>query len=166
MDAECRWDWRHGRCEPFCDCQFQLQWGDYHLGRACRLRPQGSEPLFCDVAPQTKYADPVKSTLQRTNAITYKTRTSLALWKNRIQTETCSDLPTECRDGEDYRRSLKDNILCRHVPSPCEGNDEDEEHDVSFFVSPLANDAEAETASNDNTTLPPEGASRTLGLNE
>lgn len=36
-DSECDWSWRTGRCEPFCYCQLQYQWGDYHLGRSCRL---------------------------------------------------------------------------------------------------------------------------------
>ncbi|KAL7542115.1 hypothetical protein ACHAXR_011548 [Thalassiosira sp. AJA248-18] len=35
-DAECRWDWRMGRCEPYCVCGFQFLWGDYHLGRSCQ----------------------------------------------------------------------------------------------------------------------------------
>ena len=35
-DAECHFDWRSLRCEPHCQCRVQLQWGDYHLGRACR----------------------------------------------------------------------------------------------------------------------------------
>jgi hypothetical protein len=37
-DANCRWDWRMGRCEPFCQCGYFFLWGDYHLGRSCRLR--------------------------------------------------------------------------------------------------------------------------------
>ena len=37
-DAECRWDWRMGRCEPYCVCAYQFLWGDYHLGRSCRYR--------------------------------------------------------------------------------------------------------------------------------
>jgi len=39
-DAECRWDWRMGRCEPYCSCGFQFLWGDYHFGRSCRYRTQ------------------------------------------------------------------------------------------------------------------------------
>jgi len=38
-DTECRWDWRMGRCEPYCECAMQFLWGDYHLGRSCRRRP-------------------------------------------------------------------------------------------------------------------------------
>ncbi|KAL3822095.1 hypothetical protein ACHAXA_000163 [Cyclostephanos tholiformis] len=37
-DAECRWDWRTGRCEPYCKCAYQFLWGDFHLGRSCRYR--------------------------------------------------------------------------------------------------------------------------------
>ena len=25
------------RCEPACECRFEEKWGDYHLGRSCRL---------------------------------------------------------------------------------------------------------------------------------
>ncbi|KAG7352311.1 hypothetical protein IV203_008359 [Nitzschia inconspicua] len=38
-DPECQWNWRHGRCEPVCLCDFQPKRGDFHLGRACRRRP-------------------------------------------------------------------------------------------------------------------------------
>jgi len=37
-DADCQWNWRHGRCEPSCTCSFQPKPGDFHLGRACRRR--------------------------------------------------------------------------------------------------------------------------------
>ena len=140
---ECRWNWRHGRCEPFCQCHFKAQWGDFHLGRACRKRDKedneedtDTSPLYCDVPPETPYAILVKTTLERTNSIKSKTRTTLLEWKNRVQEETCGDLPTECsEDAEDNRRSLKEELLCRHVPSPCNENDEEEE--LPLFVSPL-----------------------------
>ena len=47
-DAECKWDWRMGRCEPYCICGFNFLWGDYHLGRSCRYRtffPQDDEVI-------------------------------------------------------------------------------------------------------------------------
>lgn len=37
-DANCDWNWKHLRCEPYCQCTLQFQWGDYHLGRSCRNR--------------------------------------------------------------------------------------------------------------------------------
>jgi hypothetical protein len=76
----------------------------------------------------------VQKTLDRTNLLTTKTRISLANWKGRIQEETCGSLPTECNDDSDEnRRSIKQKVLCRHVPPPCQ--DEDEE--LAQFVSPL-----------------------------
>ncbi len=50
-DAECRWDWRTGRCEPYCQCAFQFLWGDFHLGRSCRYRlhPPPSQSAFDEV---------------------------------------------------------------------------------------------------------------------
>ena len=51
-DKECRWDWRSVRCEPACECELEGQWGDYHLGRACRLREQ--------VDPTCDPVDPAK----------------------------------------------------------------------------------------------------------
>eukprot|EP00536_Pseudo-nitzschia_multiseries_P007549 jgi/Psemu1/18196/gm1.18196_g len=38
-DSECRWDWRYFRCEPYCECSLRPKLpGDFHLGRACRVR--------------------------------------------------------------------------------------------------------------------------------
>ena len=39
-DVQCRWNWRMARCEPHCTCSIQYLVGDYHLGRACRFRPE------------------------------------------------------------------------------------------------------------------------------
>ncbi|KAL9191490.1 hypothetical protein ACHAXT_001196 [Thalassiosira profunda] len=47
-DEQCRWDWRMGRCEPYCACGFLFLWGDYHLGRSCRLRPNPPPSLAGD----------------------------------------------------------------------------------------------------------------------
>lgn len=66
-NSDCRWDWRHARCEPFCDCSFQPRWGDFHLGRSCRQRKRfqtvdgktkeiwwnGQE--MCHIEPDTPY---------------------------------------------------------------------------------------------------------------
>lgn len=42
-DAECRWDWRSMRCEPYCLCNYIPCVGDYHIGRSCRLNPTFKE---------------------------------------------------------------------------------------------------------------------------
>jgi hypothetical protein len=41
-NAQCDWDWHYLRCEPFCLCDIQYKFGDYHLGRSCRLRESSS----------------------------------------------------------------------------------------------------------------------------
>mmetsp|Transcript_16484 Transcript_16484/g.33598 ORF Transcript_16484/g.33598 Transcript_16484/m.33598 type:complete len:291 (-) Transcript_16484:37-909(-) len=37
----CDWNWRHGRCEPACECRLRYEFGDFHLGRSCRRRGEG-----------------------------------------------------------------------------------------------------------------------------
>jgi hypothetical protein len=37
-NSQCDWNWNYLRCEPFCLCDLQYKFGDYHLGRSCRLR--------------------------------------------------------------------------------------------------------------------------------
>ena len=78
----------------------------------------------------------VQATLDRTNALTTKTKTSLVKWKRRVQDETCASIPTECSGdkGENRRRSFKQTVWCRHLPSPCQDEEEDE---FAQFVSPL-----------------------------
>ena len=55
-DAQCRWDWRSVRCEPACECALEGQWGDYHLGRACRLRDE-IDPECQPVDPASIWQD-------------------------------------------------------------------------------------------------------------
>lgn len=47
-DSHCSWDWRMGRCEPYCECQFLPLWGDYHIGRSCRYRTSPPPQLGAD----------------------------------------------------------------------------------------------------------------------
>jgi len=47
-DTRCKWDWKMGRCEPYCECQFLPLWGDYHLGRSCRYRTSPPPQLGAD----------------------------------------------------------------------------------------------------------------------
>lgn len=62
-DPECKWIWRHMRCESFCECSLQLQWGDYHLGRSCRRQRNEHDDdgnvilnnIFCHLPPDNVY---------------------------------------------------------------------------------------------------------------
>jgi hypothetical protein len=48
--------------------------------------------------------------------------------------ESGGSLPTECSgDSDENRRSIKQKVLCGHVPPPCQHEDEE----LAQFVSPL-----------------------------
>ena len=37
--VECDWRWASKKCEPVDRCMLRYRFGDFHLGRSCRLRP-------------------------------------------------------------------------------------------------------------------------------
>ena len=37
--VECDWSWASKKCEPVDRCMLRYRFGDFHLGRSCRLRP-------------------------------------------------------------------------------------------------------------------------------
>ena len=37
--VECDWSWSSKKCEPVDRCHLRYRFGDFHLGRSCRLRP-------------------------------------------------------------------------------------------------------------------------------
>jgi len=51
-DAECKWDWRMGRCEPYCKCSYNFLAGDYHLGRKVRFCIVSYHVHLCDFVTQ------------------------------------------------------------------------------------------------------------------
>lgn len=58
-------------CEPICDCEFHLKFGDYHLGRSCRVRTlkppgicQSVDPAF--LVEQTTLTQRIGWMLRRT----------------------------------------------------------------------------------------------------
>lgn len=67
--------------------------------------------------------------------MTHKTRLALSEWKQRVQEETCADITEGCNEDGEHHRSLKQKVLCRHVPSPCDSDEENDE--MATFTSPL-----------------------------
>ena len=45
-DAECAWNWRLRSCDPPGRCELRYRFGDYHLGRACRLASDAAFDAF------------------------------------------------------------------------------------------------------------------------
>ena len=113
--ADCRWDWRYARCEPYCQCRLQFQWGDYHLGRACRRRAE-SESETCHVPADSAYA---KVWAAGHDAVRVKSQMVLQRMGERwdqVQEQVCESLPEKCFSGE---RNWKEKLMCRHIPD-CE----------------------------------------------
>jgi hypothetical protein len=96
---ECKWSWRHVRCEPYCECSLEPAWGDYNLGRSCRwrtfsntavaqaARPQGrsgeddyddddGEDFVhtCHLPPDTPYSKSINTIFEGTKLISDKSR--------------------------------------------------------------------------------------------
>lgn len=73
-DAQCTWDWRHLRCEPYCDCTLTPMYGDYSLGRACRMRYEYFEGRgACHLPPDTPYVRAFARVAQGLQVVTAKT---------------------------------------------------------------------------------------------
>ncbi len=72
-DTECRWDWRMGRCEPYCDCTMQFLWGDFHLGRSCRRRPirRGNEKRGMSTSGETSWEEAWQEVTERMDSPTF-----------------------------------------------------------------------------------------------
>ncbi len=93
---QCDWNWKHLRCEPFCECSYQPQWGDYHIGRSCRVRREEKfeDPemwlLSCDLPPNTL----MYKGMNRTASVIYYFWTA-SRWINRtwnVKNDICDSL--------------------------------------------------------------------------
>ena len=130
-DPECKWDWRFVRCEPFCECDFRLKRGDYHLGRSCRMKPN-----LDDDEKRDEYCDPSEPTdntiqliIQRTVRIS---QSALSMVSSRVKSEygslqtrvcadinvTCSDLERE-KEGDEVVLAWQQKLLCQDSLPEC-----------------------------------------------
>jgi len=173
-DEDCRWDWRYARCNPKCSCEFKFQWGDFHLGRSCRLQDETTTTKQCnnnDVVPDTLYAkwfalgiqvrQTVKKNIQhRSNRIAIQLMERM----NTMQVQACRDIPPlECNinplllggsAAEAYQRSIPEKIFCKHIPSSC-GNDDD----YNFFVREKEDEENVNDWFNNNNQFAASGGS-------
>ena len=130
---ECNWDWRHARCEPYCRCHFSFQWGDYHLGRACRSRdPNSISNTTCDTPPDTRLAKVLQATIRQSQQLgtVVQTQALVTLQTtgariSQLQAQVCEHLPESCFSGE---RHWKEKLLCGYIPS-CEEEPTQEDYD-------------------------------------
>lgn len=130
---DCYWDWRHVRCEPYCRCHFSFEWGDYHLGRACRTRDlQSISNTTCDLPPDTRLAKVLQATIRQSQQLGMAVQTQALVTLqttgariSQVQAQVCDSLPETCFSGE---RHWKEKLLCGHIPS-CDEEPTQEDYD-------------------------------------
>lgn len=124
---ECQWDWRHARCEPNCECALEFKWGDYHLGRSCRKRTlsfQHEAAGKCDIPPDTPYAKVFDIAVHQSRLLGQVAKKQAMILgdkaKRRVdmaRASICVQVPASCDPiGEVYQRSMKERLLCAHIP--------------------------------------------------
>jgi hypothetical protein len=136
-DAQCRWDWRYLRCEPFCACLLQFELGDYHLGRSCRFRAEyavhvnakdesesDSTPITCDddaaPIPETKYTkffasaqEHMRKAKHKVNDAKMELKTSLDQIKLVAEFKACGYDHEDEDEGNDGHHQSKNNLIQR-----------------------------------------------------
>ena len=127
-DVECKWDWRYVRCEPFCECDFQPRWLDFHLGRSCRLREIQSEG--CDPVESVPEAKPIQLMIQRmvqqSQRLARVTRTKSRSSYEKVQNKVCSGLPNFTCSQDLPVLAWQERLFCRHKIPDCSINAEEE----------------------------------------
>jgi hypothetical protein len=135
-DPECRWSWRHGRCEPVCLCHFQPKLGDLHLGRACRRWAYDvDEPcpsVDDDISllrfiPTPVIDGMIQRIKQRSKSIQKQLSTNLVKAYGAIQVQVCEDLNREClvddsRWTSDRIFAWQERLFCREIIDDCTGD--------------------------------------------
>mmetsp|Transcript_8516 Transcript_8516/g.14125 ORF Transcript_8516/g.14125 Transcript_8516/m.14125 type:complete len:217 (+) Transcript_8516:167-817(+) len=134
-DEYCRWDWRHARCEPNCQCGLEFMWGDYHLGRSCRKRKEKEAPVRCDLPPDTPYAKVFDFSVQQSRVLGEQLKSQAVVVGAKamqrfdtVRSGACAEIPLDCDLNGDnvYERSLRERIICGHIPR-CDEIDPSEE---------------------------------------
>ena len=128
-DAQCRWDWRHLRCEPYCDCAFSPLYGDYSLGRACRIRYEYFEGRdTCHLPPNTPYVKAFASVAHGLQVATTKTARLVqnVARKTDIKRRVINMRRRVCSSWED-RAALANDSMKRWQARICQGYDRSEE---------------------------------------
>ena len=131
-DAECRWDWRSVRCEPYCHCSFLPQRGDYHLGRSCRLKPRRhpheneiddyNNDNTCEDIPPNPMQWIIQQMVQRSRKIITSTEHTAKAGYIKIQTQICDGMPEiQClTTGELPLIAWQERLFCQHKIPKCE----------------------------------------------
>lgn len=127
-DVECRWDWRSVRCEPYCHCDFLPQWGDYHLGRSCRLvssrlnQEQQGDNSSCEDIPPNSMQWIIQRMIEGSRKLITTTENTAKSGYSKIQTHICDGMPeVRClTSGELPLIAWQERLFCPHKIPKCE----------------------------------------------
>lgn len=132
-DAECKWDWRSVRCEPFCLCSFFPKGGDYHLGRSCRITVREN----CDPVESVPEANSLQLLIQRmvqgSRKVVGTAEHAAKTGYNKVQSRVCDAMQeVQCTDnGELPIIAWQERLFCQHkIPSCGVINDDEKVHEV------------------------------------
>ena len=130
-DIECKWDWRFVRCEPYCECDYLPQRGDYHLGRSCRISIEKLDHLQdCNPYEQIPTDNTVQLMIQKVvrnsqkaiDTISNKVKEHYSI----IQDRVCTELPDKVScdvandiDDDTVILAWQERLLCRHLIPDC-----------------------------------------------
>jgi hypothetical protein len=143
------------RCEPACDCHFEWQGGDYHLGRSCRLRWEKDES--CIPIPPHRYwpEQPITQrivslTTQSADLVQMRTRQTQQKIRqyameriNQLQESVCAELWTlyketdECLPADQVPvKSIPEKLLCGPVRFEVCADDPKSDHVMRPILAP------------------------------
>ena len=121
-DAECKWDWRYVRCEPYCSCTFAPKKGDYHLGRSCRIE---EKPDCNESTTPRPTANSLQLIIQRmvqgSQHVIRSGKNKSQRTYQKLQSRVCDQLPEmDCNaPGGIPQVAWQQRALCRHMIPTC-----------------------------------------------
>lgn len=119
-NPECRWDWRFVRCEPYCECGFLPQVGDYHLGRACRiLDKEGCDPTTVSREDLNTVQALVQGIVKNSQNVLRDARQRAKTGFEKIEGTVCADLSSTGCSEEPPVLAWQERLFCRRIVSEC-----------------------------------------------
>lgn len=143
-DPECQWNWKHGRCEPSCLCDFEPKRGDFHLGRACRRRKlpvaaAAEEEMECiedDASsssllrflPTPLIQHMIHDMKERSKQVQSRVATEWDKVMDSVQLQVCQDVREQCSTdaaaavgalSEDRVFAWQERLFCKDIIDDC-----------------------------------------------